>query len=88
MAKHFTIYACDIIGFGRSSRPAFVGTEPEDAEAYFLSHLHGWIEALDVGEFILGGHSFGAYLTCQYMFQKKNTKYVLVQRPQPLVVQQ
>jgi len=36
LAKHFTIYALDILGWGRSSRPIFPGNTPEEAEIWFF----------------------------------------------------
>jgi len=74
LAKHFTIYAIDIIGFGRSSRPLFTGTTPEHSEQWFLEALESWIKALELSNFILLGHSFGGYLSA--IFTIRNPKKV------------
>jgi len=74
LAKHFTIYALDILGWARSSRPIFYGNTPEDAEKWYLEGLELWINALNLDNFILLGHSFGAYLSG--IFTIKNPKKV------------
>jgi len=66
LAQHYTIYAMDILGFGRSSRPEFTGNGPEDAEHWFLSSIALWINALKLEKFYLLGHSFGGYLSAVY----------------------
>jgi len=58
IARHFTIYAMDILGFARSSRPAFSGNSPEASEEWFI--------AMKLGPFNLLGHSFGGYLASIY----------------------
>jgi len=74
LAKHFTIYALDILGFGRSSRPLFTGNTTEESEQWFLESIDLWIKALNLGSFILLGHSFGGYLSAAYTI--KNPKKV------------
>lgn len=67
LAKNYRIYACDLIGFGRSSRPQFAGElvycftyrdkgeTVEEAETYFLQILHKWILKLETGPYVLCG---------------------------------
>jgi len=66
LAKHFTIYALDILGWGRSSRPTFSGNSAETAEHWFLEGINSWTTALQLDNFILLGHSFGGYLSALY----------------------
>jgi pimeloyl-ACP methyl ester carboxylesterase len=79
LSKHFTIYALDILGWGRSSRPIFPGNTPEEAEIWFLEGLELWINALNLDTFILLGHSFGAYLSAIYTLKhpKKVSRLIL-----------
>jgi len=62
LAKHFTVYACDLLGFGRSSRPAFKGTSADEGEEFFLSAMKEWADALGLKKFTLLGHSMGGFL--------------------------
>lgn len=59
------LYAFDVLGFGRSSRPSF-SKHADAAENEFIDSIEKWREALDLKEFILLGHSLGAYLSCAY----------------------
>jgi len=66
LAQHFTVYSCDLLGFGRSSRPTFNGTTPEDGEAFFLDSMSSWFEALSLTRVVLVGHSMGAFLSASF----------------------
>jgi len=69
LAQHYTVYAIDILGFGRSSRPIYTGKSAEDAEKWFLESLELWCDALKLKEFYLLGHSFGAFLSAIFTLQ-------------------
>lgn len=58
------IYAFDIMGFGRSSRPAF--DLSGDVEEQFVECIEKWREKKGIEKFILLGHSFGGYLSASY----------------------
>lgn len=69
LAKTNTIYAIDVLGFGRSSRPQFVKdqTSPADsAETFFIDSLHEWTHAMKLDKFNLLGHSMGGYISAIY----------------------
>jgi abhydrolase domain-containing protein 4/abhydrolase domain-containing protein 5 len=66
LADRYTVYAIDLLGFGRSSRPTFEGKTIEEAENYFLDSLELWRMAVGLDNFYLLGHSFGAYLSGLY----------------------
>jgi len=68
LAKNHTVYAIDLPGFGRSSRPTYAGKTAEDAEEFFLSALEAWTGSvgLQSTKFHILGHSFGAYLAAVY----------------------
>ncbi|CAG0918826.1 unnamed protein product [Notodromas monacha] len=60
-----TVYALDLPGFGRSSRPEF----PNDAlkiEQVFMGMLDQWRQAMHLDSFILLGHGFGGFIAASY----------------------
>ncbi|XP_076847379.1 (Lyso)-N-acylphosphatidylethanolamine lipase isoform X2 [Brachyhypopomus gauderio] len=62
------VYAFDLLGFGRSSRPPF----PADAslaEEQFVSSIEQWRQTVGVERMILLGHSLGGYLATSYSIQ-------------------
>ncbi|XP_060949158.1 1-acylglycerol-3-phosphate O-acyltransferase ABHD5-like [Limanda limanda] len=59
------VYALDLLGFGRSSRPQF-STDPEGAEEQFLAALEEWREKVGLEEMVLLGHNLGGYLSAAY----------------------
>ncbi|KAF5892806.1 protein ABHD4-like, partial [Clarias magur] len=62
------VYAFDLLGFGRSSRPAF----PNDAtlaEEQFVDSIEQWRQSLGLERMILLGHSLGGYLATSYSIQ-------------------
>eukprot|EP00118_Oscarella_pearsei_P026216 m.309628 g.309628 ORF g.309628 m.309628 type:complete len:353 (+) comp47137_c0_seq1:26-1084(+) len=59
------VYAFDLLGFGRSSRPKF-DKNPEVAEEQFVESIESWRREMGLQKFILLGHSLGAYLATSY----------------------
>lgn len=63
--KNRKVYALDLLGFGRSSRPSFpdsvIGVEDQ-----YLSSLEQWRKDNRLDRFTLLGHSFGGYLATLY----------------------
>lgn len=64
-ARSRPVYAMDILGFGRSSRPNF-GKEASEVEAQFVSSIEEWRREMNLKEMILCGHSMGGYLATSY----------------------
>ncbi|XP_071087197.1 (Lyso)-N-acylphosphatidylethanolamine lipase-like [Haliotis cracherodii] len=62
------IYALDLLGFGRSSRPTF-STDAEEAEAEFVRSLEEWRQEVKLDRFILLGHSLGGFVSSAYAIQ-------------------
>ncbi|KAG8442888.1 hypothetical protein GDO86_011627 [Hymenochirus boettgeri] len=60
-----TVYALDILGFGRSSRPHFEG-DAEKAEEKFVQSIEEWRSALGLEKVIFLGHNLGAFLASAY----------------------
>jgi hypothetical protein len=61
LSEHFSIYAIDLLGFGRSDRPAFPRASratPEQAKAFWLDSFHEWKQQIFGDQKIyLLGHS-------------------------------
>jgi len=62
------VYAMDLLGFGRSSRPNF-STDPEQVEQQYVNSIEKWRSEIKLEKFILLGHSFGGYLATAYSIQ-------------------
>lgn len=67
-ATHRPVYALDLLGFGRSSRPKF-STTPEVVETQLVTSIEEWRKEQELNEMILLGHSFGGYLAFAYAIQ-------------------
>jgi len=58
--------AVDLLGWGRSDRPEFKGKTAEESIDYYVESLQLCLESLGLREFVLLGHSLGAYVAVQY----------------------
>lgn len=65
LASRRPVYAFDVLGFGRSSRPAF-SSDPIEAENQLVESIEEWRQAIDLQRFILLGHSMGGFLAAAY----------------------
>lgn len=66
LSRKYTVYAVDMPGFGRSSRPSITFKTTEQAENYFTDSLEDWRQQLGIQKFVLLGHSFGGYVSALY----------------------
>jgi len=66
ISKYADVYAIDLLGFGRSSRPEFVGKTPEEAQAYWVDSLEEWRVEVGIESMQLLGHSLGGYIAGNY----------------------
>lgn len=65
------VYALDLLGFGRSSRPQF-STDPEGVEEQFVVALEEWREKVGLEEMVLLGHNLGGYISAAYTLKYPN----------------
>ena len=65
LAKRQSVYAIDVLGFGRSSRPQFPNDAAE-AEGDFVEAIEQWRKEVGLSKFILLGHSLGGFIACSY----------------------
>ncbi|KAJ9614553.1 hypothetical protein H2200_002690 [Cladophialophora chaetospira] len=71
-AKGWQLYALDMLGMGRSSRPPFRlksktrETQITEAEDWFIDSLEEWRVKRKIDKFTLIGHSMGGYMAVCY----------------------
>ncbi|GAM19161.1 hypothetical protein SAMD00019534_023360 [Acytostelium subglobosum LB1] len=70
LARHYTVYAIDLVGFGRSSRPDPTQFKtPDDAEKLWVDSINQWASEVGLDNFHLLGHSLGGYISTCYTLQ-------------------
>ncbi|XP_035685652.1 1-acylglycerol-3-phosphate O-acyltransferase ABHD5-like [Branchiostoma floridae] len=81
LAEHRSVYAFDVLGFGRSSRHEF-STKPDVVEEEFVDSIEEWRKAVELKEFILLGHSFGGFLAASYAIKHPSrVKHLILAEP-------
>ncbi|KAM6920466.1 (Lyso)-N-acylphosphatidylethanolamine lipase isoform 1-T1 [Lycodopsis pacificus] len=68
LSRSRPLYAFDLLGFGRSSRPPFP-SDAAKAEEQFVESIEQWRQSLGLENMILLGHSLGGYLATSYAIQ-------------------
>ncbi len=66
LASAYRVYALDLLGWGRSSRPPFRAQSPAAAQAWWVRSLEAWRQAVDLTRFTLLGHSMGGFVAASY----------------------
>lgn len=74
------IYAIDLLGFARSSRPSF--DLDGEVEIQFVESIERWRDSLNIKKFIICGHSFGGYISsCYALFYPEHIKHLILADP-------
>ncbi|XP_003975934.1 (Lyso)-N-acylphosphatidylethanolamine lipase [Takifugu rubripes] len=68
LSRSRPVYAFDLLGFGRSSRPSFP-SDAEKAEEKFIASIEQWRQSVGLEKMVLLGHSLGGYLATSYAIQ-------------------
>ena len=74
LAKHFHVFAIDLIGYGLTDKPPIEYTYQAK-----VAHVAGFIDALGLDRTHLGGNSMGSYIAVRYALDNPDrTKKVLM----------
>uniref|UniRef100_A0A673JYD2 1-acylglycerol-3-phosphate O-acyltransferase ABHD5 n=1 Tax=Sinocyclocheilus rhinocerous TaxID=307959 RepID=A0A673JYD2_9TELE len=74
------MFALDMLGFGRSSRPTF-GRDAKDAEEQFVQALEDWRKAEGLEYMILLGHDLGGYVSTAYALKYPHRCHLVLVEP-------
>ncbi|XP_076642897.1 pummelig isoform X1 [Halictus rubicundus] len=81
LASQRPVYAIDILGFGRSSRPVF-SNEAQEAENQLVRSIEEWRREMQLEKFMLLGHSMGGFLAASYCIQHpERIKHLILADP-------
>lgn len=80
LSTTYQVYCPDLLGMGLSSRPNFDYETSEEAVNFFVESIESWRKVLGLKNFVIGGHSFGGYVACQYYskYPEYITKMILL----------
>ena len=68
LAAKRPVYAFDVLGFGRSSRPTF-SKDAKLAEMELVESIEDWRKEVGLEKFIMCGHSLGGFIAAAYTIQ-------------------
>ncbi|XP_034616751.1 1-acylglycerol-3-phosphate O-acyltransferase ABHD5 [Trachemys scripta elegans] len=81
LCENRTVYAFDLLGFGRSSRPQF-DTDAEEAENQFVEAVEEWRQEVGLDRMILLGHNLGGFLAAAYSLKyPSRVKHLILVEP-------
>lgn len=64
-AQDRPLFAIDLLGYGKSSRPKF-SKEAPTIEDQYIESIERWRKSMKIEKMIILGHSFGGYLSTAY----------------------
>ncbi|XP_071445498.1 (Lyso)-N-acylphosphatidylethanolamine lipase isoform X1 [Hetaerina americana] len=75
------VYAIDLLGFGRSSRPVF-SSDSVEAENQLVQSVEEWRREMQLDSMILLGHSMGGFLAASYAIRyPQRIKHLILADP-------
>ncbi|KAJ8925450.1 hypothetical protein NQ315_009283 [Exocentrus adspersus] len=81
LASTRPVYAIDLLGFGRSSRPDF-SNDSIEVEQQMVKSIEEWRKEMKLREMILLGHSLGGFLAASYSISyPKRVKHLILADP-------
>lgn len=81
LAANRPVYAIDILGFGRSSRPKF-STDALTCEKQFVKSVEEWRRETNINQMILMGHSMGGFIASSYTLSyPERVKHLILADP-------
>ena len=66
LSRSGTVYAIDLPGFGRSSKPDISTNSGKEVERKYVQWLEVWRQKIGIEMFVLLGHNFGGYIATLY----------------------
>ncbi|KAG7469816.1 hypothetical protein MATL_G00132790 [Megalops atlanticus] len=81
LSQRRPVYALDLLGFGRSSRPQF-SSDACEAEQQFVDSIEQWRATVGLEAMILVGHNLGGYLAASYSLRfPSRVKHLILVEP-------
>ncbi|KAH9362248.1 hypothetical protein HPB48_002226 [Haemaphysalis longicornis] len=81
LSRRRRVYAIDLLGFGKSSRPT-LAADPCTVEDQLAQALEAWRSELGLDRFLLLGHSFGAFVASAYALRHpKHVAHLILEDP-------
>lgn len=81
LSRHRRVYAIDLLGFGKSSRPT-LAADPCTVEDQLAQALEAWRDKVGLDRFLLLGHSFGAFVASAYALRHpRHVAHLILEDP-------